>query len=473
MSPLRVALVSVLLAAAAPATAAAGTVTQDGNRTITYESSAPGDNVTIETPNGGATVRSELAAISLGSNEDCTQTDVNQVDCDRGAAFVVQFSGGGAENQVSADGVTTGATLDARGGNTDDRLYGTPNADRLSGDAGDDNLGGGAGNDVLDGGPGANSLDDGPGDDTVIGGPQNDSWTAGPGRDTFTPGDGTDSVSYEARTAPVTITLDGVADDGEAGEGDNVGADVEEVAGGAGSDVIIGNALGDRLHGRAGDDTIVGGIGEDRLEGEEGNDTIEARDGRFDSIDCGPGYDVVYADLEDSTENCEVAPDVDGDGFVPPADCDPLNPAINPGAGEIVGNAVDEDCQGGPLYLRVVSPIGYLIRRRPARSQTRFTRLVVSEVQAGDRIELRCTGGKRKGCPFTKKTRIGQVGKPSVNLVKLLKKRWLHKGAVLEIRVLRANQIGRVQRLKIVRRGLVKGELLCLAVGASTPAGCT
>jgi hypothetical protein len=121
----------------------------------------------------------------------------------------------------------------------------------------------------------------------------------------------------------------------------------------------------------------------------------------------------------------------------------------------------------------VVSPIGYNIARRPKRSQTRFTRLVVSEVQPGDRIELRCKGGKRKGCPFAKKTRIGKAGKPSVNLVKLLKKRWLHKGAVLEIRLLRANQIGRVQRLKIVRRGLVKGELLCLSVGATTPTRCT
>ena len=87
--------------------------------------------------------------------------------------------------------------------------------------------------------------------------------------------------------------------------------------------MIVGNDLGVRLAGRAGNDSITGGAGEDRLEGEEGDDTIDARDGRYDSIDCGPGNDIVFADLTDGTENCEVAPDVDGDGSIPPADCAP------------------------------------------------------------------------------------------------------------------------------------------------------
>src|SRR6266511_5116940 len=83
---------------------------------------------------------------------------------------------------------------------------------------------GGPGNDVLNGGRQTDALDGGTGADAMSGG-----------------GDPYDHVLYDSRTAPVTITLDGVADDGEAGEGDNVGADIERATGGSGDDLIVGN----------------------------------------------------------------------------------------------------------------------------------------------------------------------------------------------------------------------------------------
>ena len=177
----------------------------------------------------------------------------------------------------------------------------------------------------------------------------------------------------------------------------------------------------------------------------------------------------MFADLGDFTENCEVAPDVDGDGSIPPADCAPTNPAIHPGAGEIVGNSVDEDCKDGPLYLRVVSPVGYGIAKRG--TSVRFTRLVVSEVQRGDKIEVRCST-KKRGCPFTKKTVTGKAGRRTVSLLSMFKKRYLKRGAVVEIRVLRANQIGRVQKLTVAR-GKLTSQLQCLNVGATRPTRCT
>ena len=40
-------------------------------------------------------------------------------------------------------------------------------------------------------------------------------------------GDGSDTVDYGDRSAPLNISLDGRADDGESGERDDVGADVD------------------------------------------------------------------------------------------------------------------------------------------------------------------------------------------------------------------------------------------------------
>jgi Ca2+-binding RTX toxin-like protein len=457
---------AVSLALAFPAAAAAGTVTRsDASMTYTADGAAD-ENVTvgIDGTTSMAYVDSTRGVTDPGG--DCSLVDT-RVDCPFVPLFVVTFLG---TRDTLRTAVGTAVTaVDVHGGGGADDLEGTPNADHMFGEDDGDSLDAGAGNDTLDGGLGGDYLYDGAGDDILSGGPGDDHLIPGSGRDSFAGGDGTDEVDYSDRGGPLRITLDGVADDGEAGEGDNIGADVEGAAGGAAPDFIVGNPNGNRLHGRGGNDVIVGGSADDRVEGEEGDDVIDTRDGVYDSVDCGPGTDTVYADLGDATTNCEIAPDADGDGYGVPEDCAPLDPAIHPGAGEIYGNAIDEDCKDGPAYLRVISPISYSILRRLHPPSARFKKLVVSEVQAGDRIEVRCKG---RGCPFKKRTRIGQPGKPTVNVAKLLKRRYLRRGAVLEIRVLRANQIGKVQRYRVVAGGAIKSTGLCLAVGATTPAPC-
>ena len=42
---------------------------------------------------------------------------------------------------------------------------------------------------------------------------------------------GTDTADYGGRPGTVAVTKDGVANDGESGESDNVGLDVEQVTG--------------------------------------------------------------------------------------------------------------------------------------------------------------------------------------------------------------------------------------------------
>ncbi len=54
----------------------------------------------------------------------------------------------------------------------------------------------------------------------------------GDGPDVFEGGTGVDTVFYKFRSTAVTVDLDGFADDGARGEGDNVLADVENLVGG-------------------------------------------------------------------------------------------------------------------------------------------------------------------------------------------------------------------------------------------------
>jgi hypothetical protein len=454
-------------ALALPSAAQAGQVSSNG-ATITFTGGAGAEGVTFSSEGGQTVVRTTT---NMTPGLGCTINSLTEVSCTPTAALRATTLD--ADDTIDARNITDGSVLSAAGGGGADELSGTKNADALAGDAGDDRLVGGDGNDTLDGGAGGDGLEDEGGNDTVIGGPNDDRWTAGPGTDTFAGGDGDDSVSYSGRTAAVTISLDGVADDGEAGEADNVGSDVEGAIGGSGSDRIVANARGNRLAGGAGNDSISGGPAEDRLEGNEGDDTIDARDGRYDSIDCGPGTDTLLADPGDSAENCEIAPDRDGDGTLNDADCAPDNAAIHPGAGEIVGNNVDEDCKDGPLYLKVTTPISWTIAKRASRSETRFVTLRVRDVKAGDKVEIRCVGGKAKRCPFTKKTVNATSRTKQVDVAKLLKKRYLRRNAKVEIRITRPNEVGRFMRLTVQRRGAVKSELLCLNVGATKPSRCS
>src|SRR5439155_7775618 len=102
-----------------------------------------------------------------------------------------------------------------------------------------------------------------------------DRLVAGPGADTLSGGAGTDTADYSARRAAVTVTLDDRAGDGEAGEGDDVRSDVENVTAGAGDDRLVGSAAANVLRGGDGADTFVGGAGADTFAGGPGEDAAD------------------------------------------------------------------------------------------------------------------------------------------------------------------------------------------------------
>lgn len=188
----------------------------------------------------------------------------------------------------SLDGGAGNDTL--TGGDRDDALHGGPGDDSLDAGPGKDVVTAGTGADALWGGLGTDRLSGGPGVDTVVGGSE-DAWRPWPyswGQNmTYERGDVLD-FSDSTGSVRVDLFLQTVANDGH-GSGDAISG-IEGVIGGAGDDVLVGDARPNDLDGRAGDDTASGGGGDDGLVGGGGNDDL-AGDGEVDAIWAGPGDD--------------------------------------------------------------------------------------------------------------------------------------------------------------------------------------
>jgi chitodextrinase len=73
-----------------------------------------------------------------------------------------------------------------------------------------------------------------------------------------------------------------------------------------GPDVLRGLGGADLLYGLGGNDVLIGGRGQDRLLAGHGSDVVHVRDGAHDTITCGAGRDLVYADRGDHiARDCE------------------------------------------------------------------------------------------------------------------------------------------------------------------------
>ena len=175
------------------------------------------------------------------------------------------------------------------------------------GGGGGDLLQGKAGSDRLDGGPGNDRAFGGAGADDVRGGSGNDVLGGGLGPDGMSGGSGRDIVVYGQRGVPVVVTIGAGANDGVAGERDNVKADVESVQGGRGNDVLTGNNRANRLFGGGGNDRVLGKGGSDVLIGAGDDDRLDAREGAtaagraaqagaVDRVVCGEGNDTALVD---------------------------------------------------------------------------------------------------------------------------------------------------------------------------------
>ena len=133
----------------------------------------------------------------------------------------------------------------------------------VRGTVGDDTLNGTAADEWFVPGAGVDSVDGRGGNDTF-------SAADGtkPSADRYIGGDGVDHVTYVTRSAPLTISIDGIANDGARDEMDDVTATIENVTGGVGRDTLTGSATANVLDGATGSDTFMA------LRGKDGGDTF-------------------------------------------------------------------------------------------------------------------------------------------------------------------------------------------------------
>ncbi|MDQ3740789.1 MAG: hypothetical protein M3389_07575 [Actinomycetota bacterium] len=469
----------VLAAAAAlalvPATASAITITYDDD-TLIVRATDGGETVSLASHEPGRlSVSSDGAPIDFPSDR-CEQYDTYApANCEIPAKIQAELGDGddrltvfpGIEQSVpilvkGEEGADELKAIDAPGDLT---LDGGPGEDVLTSENGADALLGGPGNDKLTGNDGADELRGGDGDDQLTG-------ADGDGApDVLDGGAGTDHL-YEWGTmydALVTVSMDGQANDGKAGEGDDV-RDVESVetyvagtftlsdgadrfanhahaeaapttiAGRGGDDVITGGRSEHRIDGGAGNDRIEGGWGHDTLTGGPGrddifgdstagncggygqsctvpfgNDTIDARDGEVDNVDCGVGEDTALVDRDDRVTGCEKV----NDGQVP-CGCGPDRDDRVPGDGPVSPSGTPRVQLAGKAKLRKALRSGLKVRLSglPAGVVKVVARSAGKTVASG-RATVAADGTATVTLKFTRAARRKLARKPSVRLAVL------------------------------------------------------
>lgn len=181
-------------------------------------------------------------------------------------------------------------------------LKSTKTFENIIGGSGNDSLTGNSLNNILQGMAGNDILNASSGDDILDGGSGNDTYKLNTktqlNTNTIIDSNGIDLLNFSGSnpvaidlnlTTPQTVNsnLTLILDSATS---------IENVYGGSGNDIIIGNSLNNKLSGYSGNDILIGGDGNDILSGGDGNDILIGGNGS-DTLTGGSGEDLLIGGL--------------------------------------------------------------------------------------------------------------------------------------------------------------------------------
>ena len=241
------------------------------------------------------------------AGDECVSI-VDPVTCDEGTVLNAAGDACVPDPITEYDPIgTTSAENRYQDGDRDGMIAGTDGADFIDGEGGNDSIKGMDGNDDITGGPGDDRLYGGPGDDKLDGGAGNDTidgmagdddLIGGTGNNAIDGGDGEDTANYSGSTevkvdlnAGTAVNVVMQADRFSPPGGTDSLANIENVKGSPGADIIDGDDNANRLEGGDGADVINGHGGDDTIipnravavAGETPTDGVDVVDGGADS----------------------------------------------------------------------------------------------------------------------------------------------------------------------------------------------
>ena len=257
----------------------------------------------------------ERGSRPLRAREGCRQQSTRRVIC-RAAEATVDIDAGGGRDTITCRGsifwIAGGQGDDVvrsrcsasyiQGGPGRDVLIGGEHPDRLIGGSGRDKLIGGLGNDSMfgDGNKFFDAFDGGEPADFYL----RSQYRSGQRADFFDGGPGVDTVSWTEHPQGVRVDMA----TGTGPEGDRLTA-VENIVGGTGKDVLLGDHRRNQIFGASGEDYMSGRGGSDTLDGGEApffGDEPTYPDERSDRFACGAGSDLVrFDELSPLPISCE------------------------------------------------------------------------------------------------------------------------------------------------------------------------
>jgi Ca2+-binding RTX toxin-like protein len=271
-----------------------------------YSYDAISNGITVDMTLAGAVGTEQVSNDGHGGKD--ILVDIENI---KGSKFKDIIKGDDSKNTIL--GGVENDTIYGNGG--DDILDGESDNDTLFGGDGADTLLGGLGNDKLYGGDEGewidsydDSINGGDGADTIYASFQADGADSGNTlADTIDGGNDVDTIDYSnftsANTINVTLNTSNYATVTIANGDDDLVANVENIIGTQGNDIITGDSANNTLSGNDGDDILNGGAGDDYLFGESGDDTIKASSGSdiIDGGTTGTNQDwISYNDLSSS-----------------------------------------------------------------------------------------------------------------------------------------------------------------------------